>query len=149
MEESHNTGSKVLAHDDSAVIKTLEMYQAIITRMAGNSADCKKWGLPLITAILAFVVKEQQYQLVWLAILAIAVFYYLDAYYLMLENRFRAGFSQAADKVISGTFTQKDLFQLKPAGSEKKFFLKAFTSSATWPVYFGLLVLSVFAYMWT
>ena len=142
------TGAKKLPHNDSAVIATMEMYQDIITRMANNSAACKKWGLPLITAILAFVVKDQHYELVWLAVLAILIFYCLDAYYLMLENRFRVGFNLAAEKIAGGTFDKADLFQLKPAGSVRRFLLKAFTSPATWPVYLGLLGLSVLAYMW-
>ena len=50
-------------HSDNAVIKTMEMYQAIITRMAANSAACKKWCIPLVTAILVFAVKEKTYPL--------------------------------------------------------------------------------------
>lgn len=138
-----------LAHDDAAVLKHMEMYQGIITRMANNSAACKKWGLPLITAILAFVVETQHQLLVWLAIIATLIFYALDAYYLMLENRFREGFNASTTKIAAGSFGRVDLFQLKPSGSVKALLLKAFTSPATWPVYSGMLLLSVLAYMWS
>ena len=41
----------ILAADNEAVTKHMEMYQGIITRMAGNSAACKMWGIPLVAAI--------------------------------------------------------------------------------------------------
>ena len=66
---------------DSAVIKTMEMYQAIITRMAGNSAACKQWCIPLVTAILVFAVKEKTYQLIWLTVIPVLICYCLDVYY--------------------------------------------------------------------
>ncbi len=37
---------ELIIHSDSAVIKTMEMYQAIITRMAGNSAAVVRWSQP-------------------------------------------------------------------------------------------------------
>lgn len=137
---------KLLSHNDSAVIKHMEMYQAIITRMAANSAACKQWCIPLITAILAFVVKDKSYNLVLLTIIPLLLFYCLDSYYLMLENRFREGFNLAAEKIQKNTFSQKDLFKLKPEGLQAKLLLKAFKSPATWPVYFGLFLLLIVAY---
>ena len=135
-----------LIHSDSAVIKTKEMYQAIITRMAGNSAACKQWCIPLVTAILVFAVKEKTYSLIWLTLIPVLICYCLDVYYLMLENRFRAGFNQAASKIAQQTFTRADLFNLSPAGCQRQLLLKAFTSPATWPVYLGLMALLMVAY---
>lgn len=121
-----------LKHNDEAVIKHLEMYQGIITRMANNSAACKKWCIPLITAILAFVVKEKLYALVWLTLIPIILFYFLDAYYLKLENQFREGFNASAKKIRENTFSQADLFILHPKGAELTYWLKAITSPPTW-----------------
>ncbi|OAI14090.1 MULTISPECIES: hypothetical protein [Methylomonas] len=141
MAELQSNEAVALSPNDSAVIKTLEMYQAIITRMAGNSAACKQWCIPLVTVILAFAVKESKAQLIPLTLIPLLICYLLDAYYLMLENRFRAGFQKAAAKVAEGTFKQQDLFQLLPAGSRRGLLWKACTSPATWPVYLGLLAL--------
>jgi hypothetical protein len=135
-----------LNHSDNAVIKTMEMYQAIITRMAGNSAACKQWCIPLVTAILVFAVKEKTYPLIWLTLIPVLICYCLDAYYLMLENRFREGFNRVATKIAEQTFTRADLFNLSPAGCKRQLLLKAFTSPATWPVYLGLLALLMVAY---
>ncbi|MFI3197172.1 MAG: hypothetical protein QX196_02500 [Methylococcaceae bacterium] len=57
--QSDSKTQEPLNHSDNSVIKTMEMYQAIITRMAGNSAVCKQWCIPLVTAILVFAVKEK------------------------------------------------------------------------------------------
>jgi len=138
--------SVVLPPDHAAVLKHMDMYQSIITRMASNSAACKKWAIPLITAILGFIVKDKQVALVWLTVFPIAIFYFLDSYYLMLENRFREGFNESAKKINGGRFTQSDLFEMYPKGSELGLWLKSITSFATWPVYLGLFALVVFSY---
>ena len=143
--QTESQTNEPLKHSDSAVIKTMEMYQAIITRMAGNSAACKQWGIPLATAILVFAVKEKTYSLIWLTLIPVLICYCLDAYYLMLENRFRAGFNQAAAKIAQQTFSPSDLFNLSPAGCKRQLLVKAFTSPATWPVYSGLLALLLLA----
>ncbi len=146
MSDPNPAANNTLSYNDGAVIKTLEMYQAIITRMAGNSAACKQWCIPLVTAILAFAIKENRYQLMLLTLIPILICYCLDSYYLMLENRFRAGFNQAASKVADGSFTRLDLFRLTPAGCCWRLLLKSYTSLATWPVYMGLLALLAVAY---
>lgn len=146
MSTPHEAQDNILPHNDSAVIKTLEMYQAIITRIAANSAACKQWCIPLVTAILVFAVKEKSYQLIWLTLIPVLICYCLDAYYLMLENRFRAGFNTAADKISQQNFTRADLFKLLPAGSRNRLLVEAFSSPATWPVYLGLLALVIVAF---
>lgn len=128
--------SVVLPPDHAAVLKHMDMYQSIITRMASNSAACKKWAIPLITLVLGFVVKEGQGSLAWVTVIPIIIFYILDSYYLMLENQFRDGFNLSAEKIGAGKFKQSDLFKFVPEG---KHWRKSLKSKATWPVYAGLL----------
>ena len=78
--------------------------------------------------------------------IAIIIFYFLDAYYLKLENQFREGFNASAKKIRDGTFSSDDLFNLKPEGSECKFWLKSIGSLSTWPVYIGMFGLLLLAY---
>ena len=163
----------VLAADNEAVIKHMEMYQGIITRLAGNSAGCKNFAIPLITAILGFIVLEKQVALIWLSILPILLFYFVDCYYLVLENQFRDSYDHDAKKIQKGTFTRKDLFNLNPfkAASTKLkesnlpdlikkeedpekirkaysrlTWSKSLQSPSTLPIYVGLLVLGAVAY---
>ena len=46
--------SSPLPHNDEAVLKHMEMYQNIISRMANNSSACKNWSIVLVSAFLAF-----------------------------------------------------------------------------------------------
>ena len=87
MDSANRDETAYLAHNDGAVLKHMDMYQGIITRMAQNSAAIKQWGLPLITVILAYVVKEKLYVLVWLSVWALLIFYLLDSYYLIVKTR--------------------------------------------------------------
>ena len=64
----------------------------------------------------------------------------------MLENRFRNGFNADAKLISEDRFPRTKLFKLLPAGDVWRFYLKALTSPATWPVYFGMLTLVVVAY---
>ena len=89
---------------------------------------------------------EKTYQLIGLTLIPVLICYCLDAYYLMLENRFRAGFNQAAAKIAEQTFTRSDLFNLSPAGCQNQLLLKSYKSPSTWPVYLSLLVLSLVSY---
>lgn len=140
--------SQALNHDDSAVLKYMSMYQGIITRMAGNSAACKRFCIPFVTAILAYVITKPELReanIALLVIVPIIIFYVMDAYYLKLENQFREGFKIAAKRIQTNQFRKEHLFQLSPAGSEKTFWLKALTSPSTWIVYFGMIALVVVA----
>lgn len=138
---SEETPPKFLAHNDSAVIKHMEMYQVIISRMASNSAACKTWAIPLITALLAFAVQAKLPALVWIGILPVIIFYVLDSYYLMLENQFREASNLAAEKIAHNKFSQTELFQFVPKGSSAMFWKKSFRSLATWPIYLTLIVM--------
>jgi len=134
---------KPLAHDDSAVIKHMEMLQSIISRMAGNSAACKNWAILLVSAILAFIVEGKQFELFWIALIPGIMFYFLDAYYLMLENRFRASFNAGAEKLASGRFYRKDLFDIRGEGNQPALWKKALLSPSTLPVYLTLLLIPI------
>lgn len=127
-----------LSHDDSAVLKHIDVYQGLITRIAGNSAACKQWCVVLVSAILAFSVKSNEAIHVILAFLPIAVFGFLDAYYLGLEQKFREQFNLSMDKMRNGKLTLKDLFVIKVDGKVPANFAQGWKSPATRPVYIGL-----------
>ena len=138
--------TKILEADNEAVIRHMEMYQGIITRMAGNSSACKAWGVPLIAALMGFIVQTKNQDLTILVLLIIPVLFSIDCYYLMLENQFRDGFNNSAKHLQNGTFTQAKLYKLLPMGSKEKHWSKAIASIATWPLYLGLGFLVLFGY---
>lgn len=68
----------------------LQMLQDTIKRMASNSSSCKNWMITLVTALLALMIGvDELRKYTWLAIIPVLMFWGLDFYYLLLENRFR------------------------------------------------------------
>ena len=67
----------------------LLMIQGIIDRMGRNSFSLKEWSIGIMIAIFAFAGKNT-HKAVIITIIPLVVFWFLDAYYLMLERKFRA-----------------------------------------------------------
>ena len=81
-------------------IKHLELIQSIITRMNTNSFQIKSWTVTLISAILALYASTKNANFILLGIFPAIVFWFLDAYYLTQERRFRGLYDNVAG--ISG-----------------------------------------------
>ncbi len=80
---------------DDARIKHLEFIQAVITRMARNSFLLKGWSVTLATALLSLGKSDGSSQLAILAYVPLVFLWALDAYYLLLEQRFRQLYEDA------------------------------------------------------
>lgn len=70
-------------------IKHLEMIQAVISRMAGNSFLLKGWSVILVSALFALAAKDTQILFICLAYFPAFTFWILDGYYLRQERLFR------------------------------------------------------------
>ncbi len=125
-----------------------QMLQDIINRMAANSSNCKAWAITLFTAMAALMIGvEVMRQWMWIILFPIALFYFLDAYYLGLENDFRdleASFikklrapEDSSSYVYDFNFTHTDGYK---KGENLK---KGLTSPATWPLYSILAAISI------
>ena len=126
----------------------LQMLQDIINRMASNSSNCKAWVITLFTAMSALMIGvEVMRQWMWIILFPIVLFYYLDAYYLGLENDFRnleASFIKklrAPEDCSSYVYD----FNITHADSYKKYenLKKGLTSTATWTLYLILVAISI------
>lgn len=67
----------------------LEMIQAVITRMAGNSFSLKGWAVTLVAGLFALSSKDANQFYYLVTYIPILVFWYLDAYYLCQERMYR------------------------------------------------------------
>ena len=67
----------------------LEMIQAVITRMAGNSFALKGWAVTLVAGLFALSGKDANQFYYLVTYIPIVVFWYLDAYYLCQERMYR------------------------------------------------------------
>ena len=70
-------------------IRHLEIIQAVVGRMAGNSFYLKGWTVTVATGLLAFAAKESEPRYAWVALLPTLAFWGLDGYYLRQERLFR------------------------------------------------------------
>lgn len=126
----------------------LQMLQDIINRMASNSSNCKAWAITLFTAMAALMIGvEVMRQWMWIILFPIVLFYYLDAYYLGLENDFRnlewsfikklRAPEDCTSYVYYFNYTHADGYK---KGENLK---KGLSSPATWPLYSILAVISI------
>lgn len=70
-------------------IKHLEMIQGIVTRMNQNSFMLKGWMITIVSALLAIYADKGNIAYLVVTIFPILVFWFLDAYYLQQERKFR------------------------------------------------------------
>ncbi len=125
--------------DNPAVIAHLASLQAIITRLAGNSAQCKTWCLAIVSALFGFAGAMKNDRIVAAAIIPIVIFGLVDAAYLGREKAYRDLYNSLAAMVRNGTYTLADSFNLTtPANGGR--FLSALKSWSVWPIYLGLVV---------
>jgi hypothetical protein len=124
--------------DNAAVIAHLNYLQAIITRLAGNSAQCKTWCLAIVSALFGFANAVKSDKVVAVAIIPIVIFYLVDAAYLGREKAFRSLYNSVAARIRDGLYIRSDCFDLSPPKGGGHF-IKALRSWSTWPIYLGLV----------
>ena len=78
-------------------IKHLEFIQSTITRMNENSFQIKGWMITIVSALLALYARSEKKLYIFIAIVPAIVFWFLDAYYLQQERRFRGVYNDVAD----------------------------------------------------
>ena len=78
-------------------IKHLEFIQSTITRMNQNSFQIKGWMITIVSALLALYARSEKKLYIFIAIVPAIVFWFLDAYYLQQESRFRGVYNDVAD----------------------------------------------------
>jgi len=105
-------GSGLPPRSDPATLAHLTMLQGAISRLAGNSAQCKTWCLTLVSALIAFAGAVHSAGPILLSILPITMFLFLDAAYLGNEIAYRALFNQISSKVRGNTYVVGDLFAM-------------------------------------
>lgn len=131
----------VVDYDSPAVQSYLQILQGVINRMAANSAASKTWSIALVSAILVIVADKGNADYAWIALIPIALFLFLDSYYLGLEKRFRDHYNAFIKKVHDRSAIVDDLYIVTPGRGFRVFarsILKSLISLSVWPFY-GLL----------
>jgi hypothetical protein len=138
--------------------KELDLVQTIITRMASNSFEVKKWLIGILTAIVVFKQEELlggHGRLMWILLVPIAAFWYLDAFFLSTEKLYREMYKWI---IANRPLTDKYLYDLNtmqreyPDGTTTNFVQpknsvwRVAFSKTLWPFYL-VPVLFVLIYM--
>lgn len=77
-------------------VKHLELIQSIITRLNGNSFQIKGIAITIVAALLAVYASNGKVDFILIPILPSVIFWYLDAYYLQQERKFRGLYNDVA-----------------------------------------------------
>ena len=135
--------SRFLA-DNPAAIAHLSILQGIITRLAGNSAQCKTWCLTLVTALIAFAGGAHTIAPIQITILPIAMFLVLDAAYLGVERAYRDLYNTVVNDIRDQRYTLVHAFA---AGASLTFprWLGSHKSWSIWVFYYPLIILYIYA----
>ena len=134
---------------DSDKIKHLEMIQAIITRMNTNSFQLKRLSITIVAALLAVYASTQKLDFILIAIFPPIIFWFLDAYYIQMERKFRELYKDVAD--INPNPLSVTPFDMNPKlykGKKFNYFSVCF-SKTIWPVYLPIitLLIGIFIYL--
>lgn len=121
----------------------MSTIQGLITRFAGNSANCKNMCLTLIAAILALLSSNKDPQTLKIAYSVLLLMAWMDGYYLGMERTAVELSRASAKKIQSGTFTYDDVYKIAIGGRGWQpiwHACKALLSHSIWPFYGGLLI---------
>ena len=92
-----------------AVKAHIDMLQGVISRMAKNSASCKSWAIPLVTAIIMLAL-EKGVVPTKAAYIPLSLFYLLDCFYLGLERKYKDRQRDFINKLNNGDDISKDIY---------------------------------------
>ena len=99
--------------DKDILHKEIDLIQSVISRMASNSFLLKGWLVSLIAVILALnkdsLLQANNDNLYLILLLPVFIFWYLDAYFLQIERRYRKLYAWV---LKNRSITQDYLFDL-------------------------------------
>ncbi|WP_253787887.1 hypothetical protein [Flavobacterium sp. HSC-32F16] len=121
-------------------LKHLEFLHNTINRMSTNSFIIKGWVITLLSAIFVLAEKETNQNYIYLMFIIIPVFWYLNAYFLLLERKFRSLYNDVRMKREDEIDFSMDISNYKSGRNKIK---NCFAASSIWPIYIFLLVIAI------
>ena len=127
-------------------IKHLEFIQNIITRMNTNSFQVKGMAITIVSALLVIYASEKNPDFLIISIFPIFLFWFLDAYYLTQERKFRGMYNDLLKENIHNLKP----FEMRPDLYKKgKYsFWSVLFSKTIWTIYLTISVIIVLIYLY-
>jgi len=133
---------------DAEKIKHLEFIQNIITRLNTNSFQIKSMTITIVAALLAVYVSTNNSYFIMLPLLPTMLFWFLDAYYLQQERKFRGLYNDVAGATPNSTPIKS--FEMRPElyKGNNFAFLRAFLSKTVLPIYLFIIISLIVVYFY-
>lgn len=97
--------------------KHLEFVQAVVARLAGDSARVKGWSITVSVAAFGFAAGGTEPWLAFFGLIAVLAFALLDAYYLREERLFRKLFTAIGRREVPPYSMDKNRFRSNPGAA--------------------------------
>lgn len=116
-----------MTKDKDFYLKSIDIVQSAISRMAENSSKLKSWFIPTFIAILGVVTgkisdnsthSHSALDLIWC--LPLILFVILDGYYLRQERLFRLVYEDFSSSIVGSPTEGRSPFNLRPTAKQRK-----------------------------
>ena len=123
-------------------IKHLEMIESIIERMGNNSFQLKGWAVALVAIVGGFASHGSDKRFFLIAVIPIIAFWFLDAFYLMMERRYKILYKNVAEKEVDQIDFQMDIRHASYTDEEKRdaSYCRCLFSITEWLFYVSILI---------
>jgi len=134
---------------ENDTLKHLEFIQNAITRMNTNSFQIKGWAITIVAATLALYASTKNECFILVGVFPSLIFWFLDAYYLTQERKFRGLYNDVAG-------VSKKPFDLKPFAMRPDLYVggkyrywNIFWSTTIWKLYLPVIIMltGIFIYL--
>ncbi len=130
-------------------LKHLEFIQNVITRMNTNSFQIKGWAVTLVSATLALYASTKNDCFILVGVFPSLIFWFLDAYYLTQERKFRGLYNDVAG--VSEKPLDLKPFAMRPdlyVGGKYRYW-NVFWSTTIWKLYLPVIIMltGIFIYL--
>jgi SLOG cluster3 family len=143
---NNSRASQLSPADNPAVVAHVSLLQGIINRLANNSASCKTWCLTLVAALLGLAGATHVPGIVAFALVPVVIFGLLDTMYLAQERAYRGLYDSITNRIRSRSYALDDAYEAR-APLRFSGFSSALTSWSVFPVYLGLIITYLVAYL--
>jgi hypothetical protein len=120
-------------------LKHLEFIQNTITRMSTNSFIIKGWSITIITALFAYSAKDSNNEYAYLAYFVAPFFWYLNAFFLLQERRYRELYDEVRIKEDNNIDFSMDASNYNTGRCT---FLSSLIGVTIWPLYFIMVLIA-------
>ncbi|MBW1656888.1 hypothetical protein [Flavobacterium quisquiliarum] len=125
-------------------LKHLEFIHNTINRMSTNSFIVKGWTITLISALFVLAQKDSNITYAILTYIAVPIFWYLNAFFLLQERRYRSLYDDVRRKDDNAIDFSMDA---KNYNTGKNTIIKCLKANTIWPIYCLMLLIPLGIYL--